>query len=802
MSPVPRARRRLFAAFATTAIVFALVTLPTTAALASTPPSLTNPTQSDVHGAIASGGITNETAITFGGEISDADSDDVRLTVEVRSVGAPFNGSATDLESAFSPPGTHSVVVNLAPGNYDWQAQAEDVNGDVSGWVAGDTFRVNAPPNDPANLAQESDGNVTISPGGVTNDSTPTFSGTVTDPDNDPTQTDTLQLEVEVKAAGSANFDGTGTHTSSAVNDNQTASVTWPALGPGTYHWRARTVDVNTATSGWQNFGSILTVTDVRVNAPPNDPDPIDQQDSGGSLPIGAKTNDTSITFTGKVSDPDNPSASPADTIAIQVEVNPVGIAFDGTTNVQTSNFVAEGQTATTTFTGLIPGTSYHWRIRANDNNGGLSGWTSFGLNGDPNGVDFRIRQANLALTQSFNPSPAKASAITSASSPSTVTRTVTIDFVVSNGGPDEATGFTITDALNNTILDASSATYCEGGCPTSSPYTGSITSGTLNSGSTRTFHITANIRTSPSPLTGGTALTLSNSPTLASPTFDNDLSNNAPTTPTVQVQTVPGAPTDVQAFAGNESAVVRWVAPAGTGGSPITQYKVTVTSSNGGAIVGPFFTTATQLSIGDDVNNLLTNEKKYIFLIQAENSVGLSSSAASNEITPSQNESAEIFSSSNQSQQTGEGAPSAGDPLVAKQLKNLANDSIGTIDELLNNTNTYGINPATFCGNLPCVNGEVVVTKLTDFATNRYLVDIIVAKGVAVGTGKKLVWFDATPGTGPAPVALDSCPKTIPTLLDACVVKVVSQPALNPALLVEISVRLGLIDPAAGLRK
>ncbi|MEA2551250.1 MAG: hypothetical protein QOE25_1019, partial [Actinomycetota bacterium] len=177
--------------------------------------------------------------------------------------------------------------------------------------------------------------------------------------------------------------------------------------------------------------------------------------------------------------------------------------------------------------------------------------------------------------------------------------------------------------------------------------------------------------------------------------------------------------------------------------------------------------------------------------------------SASSNSITPTQDDSAEIFTPTNQDQQTGEGVPSANDKMIAKQLQNFSNNSIGTIDELIGTGNALGINPATFCGGLQCVGNEVVVTKVSDPATGRYLVDINVAKGVAVGTGKKLVWFDATPGFGPAQVALGDCPKgTIPVTLDACVVKVTSQPALNPALLIRISVRPGLIDPATALRK
>ena len=44
----------------------------------------------------------------------------------------------------------------------------------------------------------------------------------------------------------------------------------------------------------------------------------------------------------------------------------------------------------------------------------------------------------------------------------------------------------------------------------------------------------------------------------------------------TLSGPSVPGAPTGVTATAGNGSATVSWIAPASTGGSAITSYKVT----------------------------------------------------------------------------------------------------------------------------------------------------------------------------------------------------------------------------------
>ena len=89
---------------------------------------------------------------------------------------------------------------------------------------------------------------------------------------------------------------------------------------------------------------------------------------------------------------------------------------------------------------------------------------------------------------------------------------------------------------------------------------------------------------------------------------------------------TVPGAPADVTAAAGNGEAVVSFAAPADNGGSPITGY--TVTSSPGNII-----TTGAAASI---TVTGLTNWTAYTFTVQAVNAAGTGpASAASNAATP-----------------------------------------------------------------------------------------------------------------------------------------------------------------------
>ncbi|MEA2551309.1 MAG: large repetitive protein, partial [Actinomycetota bacterium] len=287
----------------------------------NTPPDApTSTTQTDSASATISSplGITNDTTVKLGATLSDPDTDGdtVKLNVEVQPSGTSFTGTANYSEASLSPQGVHTKSLTLAPGTYHWRAQTEDQYSALSGWTTGGTFRINAIPNDPTDLAQTGNA-VSLAPGGVTNDTTPTFSGTVSDPDNAVTQTDSLQLEVELKSSGTG-FDGTGTHLSSAVNDTQTASVTWTPLSPGTYHWRARTVDVNGAPSGWVNFGTF------RINAAPNVPTDLTQTGDAVSIAPGGVTNDTTPTFSGQVSDPDN-TTTQTDTLQLEVELKSYG---------------------------------------------------------------------------------------------------------------------------------------------------------------------------------------------------------------------------------------------------------------------------------------------------------------------------------------------------------------------------------------------------------------------------------------------------------------------------------------------
>ncbi len=125
--------------------------------------------------------------------------------------------------------------------------------------------------------------------------------------------------------------------------------------------------------------------------------------------------------------------------------------------------------------------------------------------------------------------------------------------------------------------------------------------------------------------LTNGTAYTFTVAATNTSGTGTASAESNV-----VTPATVPGAPTNVDATAGNASATLTWDAPASDGGSPVTGYTIT-----------PFIGTNAQtpVDVGDVLTDVvvgLTNGTAYTFTVTATNAVGSGSpSAASNSVTP-----------------------------------------------------------------------------------------------------------------------------------------------------------------------
>lgn len=100
----------------------------------------------------------------------------------------------------------------------------------------------------------------------------------------------------------------------------------------------------------------------------------------------------------------------------------------------------------------------------------------------------------------------------------------------------------------------------------------------------------------------------------------------------TPQGVTVPNAPTNVTAQAGNGSATITWTAPGSNGGSPITSY--TVSALTGGTPAGLTVQAAAPATSTTFAG--LTNGTTYTFVVNAANGAGSgANSVPSNAVTP-----------------------------------------------------------------------------------------------------------------------------------------------------------------------
>jgi hypothetical protein len=169
---------------------------------------------------------------------------------------------------------------------------------------------------------------------------------------------------------------------------------------------------------------------------------------------------------------------------------------------------------------------------------------------------------------------------------------------------------------------------------------------------------------------------------------------------------TAPGAPTAVNATAGNASATVSWAAPP-SGNSPITSY--TVTPYIGTVAQPPTTITGSPPATGTAITGL-TNATAYTFTVSATNAVGAGpASAASNSVTPT-------------THPEGEWAPLMNWPFVAIHMFLLSSGRVLAYDGWRQPEPTYVSDPTTqeftsgsapdsiFCGSMAQLpNGELM---------------------------------------------------------------------------------------------
>gem|GEM_PF-1643173 len=130
----------------------------------------------------------------------------------------------------------------------------------------------------------------------------------------------------------------------------------------------------------------------------PADPYALNQYRSDGLTIIstGEWVNSSSLVLKADVSDPNY-----RDTLYLEAEVRPTSESFDGTITATGEGFDSTGGspvTASVTVEGLSSGSLYHWRVRARDSGGLLSGWVSFGGNAEEAG-DFGVDTTAPAIS-------------------------------------------------------------------------------------------------------------------------------------------------------------------------------------------------------------------------------------------------------------------------------------------------------------------------------------------------------------------------------------------------------------------
>ena len=215
---------------------------------------------------------------------------------------------------------------------------------------------------------------------------------------------------------------------------------------------------------------------------------------------------------------------------------------------------------------------------------------------------------------------------------------TVLYTVTVSNHGPSDAYGVTINETLPSATLQIGSITYCTGsGCTPTTAYTNNtpILLGTIafNTSSVVRFRapLVASLRR------GGAASLPSGNATAVTATTSND-PNGANNTSNLSINlfTVPDAPTIQQVQPGDKKIGVQWQDPA-DGGSSITGYDFI---ANGTAYFVPVASTTSlgsgkRTAIFPVAPTNLTNGTTYTVKVEARNAAGDSDPSSSLQATP-----------------------------------------------------------------------------------------------------------------------------------------------------------------------
>jgi hypothetical protein len=274
----------------------------------------------------------------------------------------------------------------------------------------------------------------------------------------------------------------------------------------------------------------------------------------------------------------------------------------------------------------------------------------------------------------------------------------------------------------------------------------------------------------------------------------------------------VPDAPTNVTAYAGNTTAAVSWDAPVNDGGATIDSYNLFVHH------VGSSTTEISGITDTKKQVNGLTNGDNYFFTVSAVNCAGEGpESDTSGTITPNANASAEVIGPGNLSQSTGNTSqPTTSDLEIGAQQFPTGTTGVGSITELhggvaFARASASATAVGAFCGGVQCLDNMVLEQKLTDghigdrpsgrvFYSARILYD----KTLRPGTGTNYpVYYDGNlsddnnAGGDPTPPRLLAKCGSTGFKAPACVAKILRLASGD----LKIVVRTEDVDPRIGVR-
>ncbi len=318
-------------------------------------------------------------------------------------------------------------------------------------------------------------------------------------------------------------------------------------------------------------------------------------------LTIGGLTNGTTYTFriaainaigTGAQSTDSNPVTPRT------VPDAPTGVSATAAAGQATVSWTAPASNGGSAVTGYVVTRYVAGVLQGTSNVGAVSQTTVGGLT---NGTTytFRVAAKNVAGTGALS---TESNAVTPRGVPNAPTS------ATATAGPAQATV-------------SWSAPASDGGSAITgydvTPYLAGVAQGTTSVGAVTQATVGG--------LTNGTTYTFRVAAKNENGTGAQSLDSNA-----VTPRTVPDAPTNVAAAAGNGQATVSWTAPAFNGGSAVTGYNVT------GYVAGVAQATTTVGAVTQTTMSGLTNATTYTFRVAAKNEAGTGAeSAASSPVTP-----------------------------------------------------------------------------------------------------------------------------------------------------------------------